>query len=148
MCRSSEFIRNVYILLSYQTCFFISKVLKLETETNRRRRRRRTTSKSKKYQEAFFTITLTVSFIAMRTLNYILRKNKVGYKFTNSLEKINHLIYSIMKAYWQNRFPWFPLAIHSYQPLFLASPLDGIYWKHRADECKFLPVGQRWCVPV
>ena len=43
---------------------------------------------------------------------------------------------------------WFFLAIRPYQPLLLAIPLDGTQSLHRADECKFLLVGQYCCVGV
>ena len=38
--------------------------------------------------------------------------------------------------------------IRSYQTSLIASLLDGIHWSNRNDECKFLLVGEHWCVHV
>ena len=52
----------------------------------------------------------------------------------------------IIKAYWQHRFLWFSLTIGPYQPSHLVSPLDSTHSLYKTDECKFLLVGQHWCV--
>ena len=44
---------------------------------------------------------------------------------------------TIIKACWQYRFTWFPLAIDPNQPLFLVSSQDGTQHLHRVDESKF-----------
>ena len=54
----------------------------------------------------------------------------------------------ITKACRQHGFPSFFFVIHPYQPSQLVSPWDRIHCWHRVNECKFLLVGQHWCVHV
>ena len=54
----------------------------------------------------------------------------------------------IIMAFQQHGFLWLSLTIHLYRPLHLVSPLDGTQYPQRADECKFLLVGQHICVYV
>ena len=56
----------------------------------------------------------------------------------------------IIKSCWQHGFPWvilsLSLSIHPYRPSFPGVPLNYIQCLYRADNCKFLLVGQHWRV--
>ena len=54
-------------------------------------------------------------------------------------------MYVIIKTGWQHGFPWFSHTIHLYWPFLLVNLLNGIQYPHRADESRFLLVGQHWC---
>ena len=58
------------------------------------------------------------------------------------------IIIIITKLGWLHGFPWLSLTIYPYQPLLLVGPQDCTSWLHRANECKFLLIGQHCCVHV